>query len=381
MTSWTDRYVSADASGGNNGLTESTPWTLAEAVSNRASDQRVNIKAGSYTLGGSQIVLSDYWWRGYKDTVGDLDAPFVGAKTAQTDMPEIEVTSGHVRLAASRWNLSGIAWTNNSSSDPALEDDVAASFRINCKFISTASNLTRNVVQCNTSTDSGNTYISCEFVGNTTSYSTKPMMQSVAGRDYINCVFRSTSATNNWTGVFKGYGTATGCVFQNLKCGIEMSSRTSDISNNTFYNISDNAIQGNLSSGTICSTIIRNNYFHTIGGYCIANTNGPTADNKALYIANNTRYNSPDFIEFTDQYIVSDYTDSSDPFEDAAAGDFRLKSTSNGYQLLESGYWRADMARYSNAGAAQAECSGSGSGGSSVSLHPLSGNFSHPLAQ
>ena len=81
MTAWIDRYVAADASGGNNGETPSAPWTLAEAISNKSDHQRVNIKRGAYTRANSTVNESNYWWRGYQYTPGDLDNAFVGDKT------------------------------------------------------------------------------------------------------------------------------------------------------------------------------------------------------------------------------------------------------------------------------------------------------------
>lgn len=373
MTAWVDRYVDASAVGFGSGTSPADPWTLAEAITNKADHQRVNIKCGAYTRGSSSVTQSNYWWRGYKDTPGDLDSSFVGNKTAQTDIPEIEITSGHLRVAGVGFNLSGLVFTNASSSDPALEDDVEKSFRKNCRFISTGSSNTRNVVQID-STHYGIGYVGCEFSGNTCSGTSKPIIPAGKERHFVGCVFKQTDSTGNWTGIQKTNSTVTGCLFQDLAVGIEFSSEASDINGNTFYNISGNAIRANLSSGNCQSTLIRNNYFHTIGGYCIGNNSGPLTSNKSLYIENNARFNSPNFIEFTDQYIVSDYTDSGDPFENSAAGDFRLKSSSNAYQQLQGGFWRADMARYANAGAAQSECSSGGGGGGGATIHPLYSN-------
>ena len=371
MTAWVDRYVAADAMGGDNGETTSTPWTLAEAITNKADHQRVNIKTGNYTLTHQTVSDNDYWWRGYDSTPGDLDNAFVGDKTGGTDIPQIEITSGHLKVAGS-FCISGIEFTNASNADPTLEDDANKCFRKNVRFIHTGSSCSKNIIQTASTADDVS-YINCEFRGNNCS-SARSMIYQTSERHYIGCVFRQTDASGSWRGLDINAGnTVTGCLFEGLDIGVRWGSLANDISNNTFVDIIDNAIDGNTSSGTSAAMLIRNNYFHTVGGYCIGNNSGPTT-NKLMYIANNTHYNCSNFLEFPNQESFNTQTDSADPFEDKSTGDYRLKSSSNAYQQLQGGFWRADMARYANAGAAQSECSSGGGGGGGATIHPLYSN-------
>jgi len=76
---YAEKYVTPQATGGGDGLTEGTAWTFAEAVANVATGDRVNIKAGgAYTVESQTLpavgTSTQYSvWRGYNATIGDLD--------------------------------------------------------------------------------------------------------------------------------------------------------------------------------------------------------------------------------------------------------------------------------------------------------------------
>lgn len=79
---FTERYVSSVAGGGGDGSL-GNPWTLSEAVSAAVAGDRVNILAGTYTLGSSFTPVNDgasgnpVVWRGYTSTPGDAVQPVV----------------------------------------------------------------------------------------------------------------------------------------------------------------------------------------------------------------------------------------------------------------------------------------------------------------
>ncbi len=72
----TERYVTSGAGGGGSG-TEGSPWTFAEAVTNQAAGDRINVKDDAgYSLGATSLTVaatdgSPLEWRGYSSTIGD----------------------------------------------------------------------------------------------------------------------------------------------------------------------------------------------------------------------------------------------------------------------------------------------------------------------
>jgi len=101
---WTDRYVTSTAVGGGDGLTESTAWTIAEAIAGVQAGYRVNIKAGTYASGATSLTFAVagttdalIWWRGYNTVAGDLDTN----KSWSLAMPVFTFTTGQFYASAS----------------------------------------------------------------------------------------------------------------------------------------------------------------------------------------------------------------------------------------------------------------------------------------
>jgi hypothetical protein len=79
----TEKYVTVTGAGALNGTSEANAWTLALALTNAVAGDRVNIKAGTYTLAanmtpvGAGTVVRPIIWRGYNTTIGDLSVTSV----------------------------------------------------------------------------------------------------------------------------------------------------------------------------------------------------------------------------------------------------------------------------------------------------------------
>ncbi|MEA3211319.1 MAG: hypothetical protein QOE70_4376 [Chthoniobacter sp.] len=77
----TERYVTtAGTDTYANSTNSATPMSLATAFTNAAAGDRINVKAGTYTLSASltqtnaaTATTQPIWWRGYSATIGDLD--------------------------------------------------------------------------------------------------------------------------------------------------------------------------------------------------------------------------------------------------------------------------------------------------------------------
>jgi hypothetical protein len=108
----TERYVTATAGGGGDG-TSGNPWTLHEAIGAAVEGDRINIKAGTYSMSATEAPTangspsSPIIYRGYNSTIGDLDTQ--GRNSTgdlnTTNFPSIEFSSSYY------WNAAGQGYT------------------------------------------------------------------------------------------------------------------------------------------------------------------------------------------------------------------------------------------------------------------------------
>ena len=362
---WTDRYVDASAAGGGTGTSPADPWTLAEAVSNTALGMRVNFKAGTYTNTANLYhnVTADatnpILWRGYKTTPGDLDGTFTGNLVDGTDIPLIDHQAGYLILDTAYHHLIGMSFKNSHTGAPAFYDRRGFSFTKNCRF--TMGAVVGYAIDTNVGFDS---FLNCEFVSEVTP--TIAILEGIAPSSYTRCLFKGDGTG---TGVnLQGHGHFFNqCVFYNLNAGINSTNDRPDVHNCTFVDIADDAIYNSVINQG--SSFI-GNYFYNVGGYCFGN--GSTNGNGIQIMSGNAYYNSPNRIEGGGNVgEYDDIADSSDPFEDYAAGDFTLKSTSNAYNVGLGGFWSLPTTAYGDSGAVGHQ---DPSGGGGATVHPLYAN-------
>lgn len=95
-----EKYVTSDSDGGDG--SSGNPWTLAEAIAAAAAGDRVNVLVGSYALGAATFptgtVAAPIVFRGYHETVGDLDGRVRNADTTlnTTDFPVLTLSAAIV---------------------------------------------------------------------------------------------------------------------------------------------------------------------------------------------------------------------------------------------------------------------------------------------
>jgi hypothetical protein len=116
---WTERYVTAAATGGGDGLAEGTAWTPTEAAANVASGQRVNIKAGTYAR-TAQLQWSNngpYLIQGYTTTPGDGGRPIF-------DGGVVGASYSIFRFFCNRASMADVEFRNNGASGSAAGLDI-----------------------------------------------------------------------------------------------------------------------------------------------------------------------------------------------------------------------------------------------------------------
>ena len=366
---WTERFVDALAVGGGTGTSAADPWTLAEAFSNSASGQRVNIKAGTYSNSGNTTTTftpaydNPVWWRGYKTSIGDLDNKPTANLVDATDIPLLQASSGYYFFNQPAHCLSGLSFTSSVSNRSPVLDRRRRSWTRNCRFTNTASGVSVPVVDnFDGTTNRSRSYSNCEFAFTSTASSSL-----IDPAFYVN--FHACSFIGSGTGVGIGSAkdiTVTDCAFVNLNTGIQSTS-VSQIINCTFYNIADDAIYSAYSSSSYYQRLfVANCYFHSVTGFCI----GGTAVDGTVAVQNNVYHNCSNLLEYVFENLQFDEaTDSSDLFIDAASKDFTLSSSSSGYGRGNGFMLGTTSTDYSDIGAIQHQ--DSAGGGGAGTYHPL----------
>ena len=329
-----EKYVTVTGGGLHDGSSEANAWTLDEAYSNHAAGDRLNMKAGNYTatqnynVWSSNSISSPFSIRGYKTVIGDLDTKPMSQLVDGTDRPLIEFnTSYYMHFNQTQYNVFENITFQSNTNRPALYADAYRTAFNRCKFIAdSAGSLDFTPCIRRSNLASYSFFTNCMFDGNG-AFRTQTLTEATM---FIGCVFQDFNKIG--CNEFQQFQS---CVFRNMNYGIEIADwGWNGISGNTFYNITYDAILALTnavpSSGSIAIT---NNVFHTIGGDAIKSH---TSGNFDFFCDNNLFYNVTGN-NYSNNLNLSrnELVDTSDPFTDAAGGDYSLVSGSNGYNAAQ----------------------------------------------
>lgn len=325
-----EKYVTVTGGGLHDGSSEANAWTLAESYANAASGQRLNIKAGTYTVSAiwnswpSSSVSSPFSFRGYKTTIGDLDTKPTTQLVDGTDRPLIQTTNSsyYFMITGNNRLVENIAF-QSTVGRPSI---YARAYRSNfsrCKFIAPATGGATNIPCIDNNADYQAYYL-CHFDGNGTSIN-----QVLYGSQMIGCLIENFST---WTP--QKFLQISNSILRNFSGnGLTVNGGSygwMNLSGNTFYDITGDAINFPASTTypSVGANVISNNVFHTIGGDAIGNAGNYLEgffDNNLFYNVTGSNYSN------TFNLNRNAISEASDPFVDAAAGDYSLVSSSGGY--------------------------------------------------
>ena len=363
---WVERYVSVSGGGLNDGTSEANAWTWDQAMANYAAGQRINVKAGTYTNSGASTVSSTIGsrtnpihFRGYKNTIGDLDDSLLVQLVDGVDIPVISTTTQDSGPLSRYLNVSYISFKTSatySSQSHNMWELGPQSAAYHCRFISTGGQ----------PAISGGFHFDCYFE------STRNCVH--VGEGFDGCVFKKTGTGSNSTAISELRGPCINSLFVGFKFGLGPSTLNARpvISSCTFVDISDSAIFPNFvgDSQHQGAILISNNYFYNVvnplwtnnGGYCY------------MQMISNGFYNVTTMPQAGTIFQRWHRTDTTDPFVDYASGDYTLVSGSLGYSSSQPQTLNQyAIASGRDLGAIQHI-------GSSTVFHPLA-SLNHPLAQ
>ncbi len=359
-----EKYVTVTGGGLHDGSSEANAWTFYEAYSNHSAGDRINIKAGTYSITQSTstwqsgTVSSPLSFRGYKTSIGDLDNRPASQLVSGTDLPLIQSTNGsyYPYINAYRHVWENIAFESTSYRPAAY---VVTSYSIwrRCRFYSDSAYGVIN------RPGGDNTHMhECYFI----SPSGTAPVDSSNSTTFSSCVFDGITTINS----YEYFGLTNSIIKNTTSDGLTLTGfGWLNIEGNTFYNINGNAITMSSIYAARQPSVISNNVFHTVSGNAIQ---ANSISRFQVFSQNNLFYNVTGSNVANDGFGMSrdEQNDSTDPFVDAAAGDYSLVSGSNGYNNAAPKPFEVfDVNSNRDIGAVQHQDPSGGGGGST--FHPL----------
>lgn len=329
---WTERYVRADAAGGGDGTTNTNSgangaWTFDEAITNAAAGQRINIKSGTYsysavkTIANAGSATTPIWWRGFNSTIGDLDSA-----TAETNFPVFAFSGAANYFAIS--STAAFNWFSCLKVSSAVTTSGVGCFYINapnCRAWKIHSTGTAADADCKpiwVGSAGDNSIVACCYGKNTNTTSGLAIMGGTTNApamfigNYCEGGERGIVVSSNSTVCFN--------VINNpATYGILLANVSSWAHNNSVYSAGTAGIY--VSATILCGA------FNNILSECGIGIDAASGSETCLMAGHNLYHgNSTDVGNLFEDYEFGGVTDASSPFVDAAGGDFRIKSTSNG---------------------------------------------------
>lgn len=326
---FTEKYVSVAGGGAHDGTSEANAWTFAEMIAAApAAGNRVNVISGNYSVGaytlGTGTAAAPFVIRGYNVTIGDLDNQGRNADGTlnTTNFPAITITSAWTPAAFSvLQNLNITAALSTAIITSATVDDFSI---ISCNVVNTQNNASARGVTADDRIRLFNSDFSCTGAahGIVVAVSTASLMHT--------CRFHGTD-----TDVLLSMNDAivVGCVFYGnaSSIGIDCTSQgtiLTTVIGCTFYGIGTCV---RLPNAANVGVLVFINNCATDSSAWISSQYSATANMAAIEMNNRTRDVTTLLTGIEPIAVGEVTTDTGGPetdYVDAAAGNFRLISTS-----------------------------------------------------
>jgi len=337
-----DKYVRTTASGGGDGSAnnDGDAWTFAEAVSDYAAGQRINVIEGTYNVGATinlNKVATDTQpivWRGRNSDDTGVGRPYFDMTTGEfqvtgdaqlvMDLDVTSTTNGSTIQFDSDGGLLYRCKVYNTSLDessfaPHQAVLVTNASIVDCLCVSESAGLYQEAVNLYRSAMNG-----CKVVTGSSGITTRN-------------AFRGNVVTNT---IIIGSGRRNGIFIDQM----EFYSAVSSYTNVTIYNFANGiALEYLPMPSQPAPLVIENCLFHTcvendpshIEGYAICSLDESIPmTTSTMHMFNNAYYGCDNGFHNIDIHDVGTIQCTDDPFANVSADDFSLNDLANGGALL-----------------------------------------------